>query len=968
LKPNAFKKIVKGNSIIKIKNMKPFLRISLVFMIFLFSNIYLGHSQTILNADNTADNTYELINSVLAPGGTAIETPDQTPDGLHTTFGRHIAEVFDTDLNKNVFEFYSHVTPDNDVTGGLDRQRVEMKTYAASPSNLKGVLGETVTYKWRFKIPVGFQPSTNFSHIHQVKAVDGDDSSPIFTLTPRFGTPNTLQLIYVVDSNGSNDYKAEVNLSLFEGIWVEALETIKVGTGASGTYSITIKKVSDGTVLLSYSNNAIQTIRTAATDLGSPQVANSFIRPKWGIYRSLASSSYLRDESLRISDVLIAEGTASQLSLNQTLTFNALPTKNVGTADFPAGATTTASGLIVLLTSSNTAVATILGNKIHIVGAGTATITASQSGNTTYNAATNVTQTLTVNKLSQTISFGALPAKETCQADFSAGATASSGLTVSYASSNEAVATIISGNIHMVGVGTANITASQLGDATYNAAPNFIQTLTVVNCSNLKIILKLDDFSASAGSSAATPILDYLITKKIKAAIGFIADRNDATALSVFSPYLNQTNVSGEKLFEVWHHGLDHVDPEFDATTYAYQKAHFEQANQLILDDLRVQMHSFGAPYNHTDATTNTVISENSNYKVTIFSSPAADVSTGILNLNNRVNMEIATGVPDYASFVTNYNANKGTYTDYMVLQGHPNQWTTDAKKTQFSQIVDFLISEGVEFVLPYDYYLSLNPSYPSPSAAQTISFSSLANKTVGEADYNPAATASSGLAVTYNSSNPAVATIVNGSIHPLGVGTTIITASQMGNATYQSADYVSKNLTVTKGNQTITFNSLPAKSFGDLDFSSGASASSGLAVSLASSNTAVATIVSGNIHIVGVGTTTITASQTGNTNYNAATNVIQTLTVSSGLTHIIAFVLPLKYTNSTDFDPAAISSIGSPIVYTSSNPAVATIVNNKIHIIAKGTSNITASAVGNGSYDAAMNVQQLIVQCSCVQ
>jgi hypothetical protein len=49
-------------------------------------------------------------------------------------------------------------------------------------------------------------------------------------------------------------------------------------------------------------------------------------------------------------------------------------------------------------------------------------------------------------------------------------------------------------------------------------------------------------------------------------------------------------------------------------------------------------------------------------------------------------------------------------------------------------------------------------------------------------------------------------------------------------------------------------------------------------------------------------------------------------------------------------------------------NIAVATIVDNKVHIVAKGTSNITASAVGNGSYNAAVNVQQLIVQCSYVQ
>jgi hypothetical protein len=43
-----------------------------------------------------------------------------------------------------------------------------------------------------------------------------------------------------------------------------------------------------------------------------------------------------------------------------------------------------------------------------------------------------------------------------------------------------------------------------------------------------------------------------------------------------------------------------------------------------------------------------------------------------------------------------------------------------------------------------------------------------------------------------------------------------------------------------------------------------------------------VATIVGSNIHIVGAGSSVITASQGGNTNYNAAANVPQTLTVTA--------------------------------------------------------------------------------------
>jgi len=83
---------------------------------------------------------------------------------------------------------------------------------------------------------------------------------------------------------------------------------------------------------------------------------------------------------------------------NQTITFNAIANKTYGAADFSAGATSSNTSIPVMLSSSNTSVATIVGNNIHITGAGTTTITASQAGNAFYFPATPVSRTLTVNK------------------------------------------------------------------------------------------------------------------------------------------------------------------------------------------------------------------------------------------------------------------------------------------------------------------------------------------------------------------------------------------------------------------------------------------------------------------------------------------------------------------------------------------------------------------------------------------
>ena len=176
----------------------------------------------------------------------------------------------------------------------------------------------------------------------------------------------------------------------------------------------------------------------------------------------------------------------------------------------------------------------------------------------------------------------------------------------------------------------------------------------------------------------------------------------------------------------------------------------------------------------------------------------------------------------------------------------------------------------------------SLNESLAQP---QTITFPELNAVVFGTADVNPGASASSSLPVTYTSSNESVATIVNGLIRIIGTGSTVITASQPGNTQWRAATPVERTLTVNPAvnlqAQTITFPELGNVEIGAADMNPGATASSNLPVSYASSNEAVATIVNGLIHINGVGTTVITATQAGDAQWSAATPVERTLTVA---------------------------------------------------------------------------------------
>jgi len=96
-----------------------------------------------------------------------------------------------------------------------------------------------------------------------------------------------------------------------------------------------------------------------------------------------------------------------------------------------------------------------------------------------------------------------------------------------------------------------------------------------------------------------------------------------------------------------------------------------------------------------------------------------------------------------------------------------------------------------------------------------------------------------------------------------------------------QTINYNPCNFSTNKEDQTITFNALTSKIYGDSDFALEATANSGLTVEYTTSDANIATIVSGNIHITGAGTCTIYADQPGNDQYNAAPQESQSFTVS---------------------------------------------------------------------------------------
>jgi hypothetical protein len=658
----------------------------------------------------------------------------------------------------------------------------------------------------------------------------------------------------------------------------------------------------------------------------------------------------------------------------QGITFPAIAAKPLQTADFSPGASAN-SGLPLTYSSSNPAVATIAGDKIHAVGTGTSTITASQGGNDNFHAAASVSQVLTVAKANQTITFAALPIKVTGAANFAPGATASSGLAVAYASSNTAVATIVSQKIKIVGTGTSTITASQAGNGSFNPAPNVTRLLTVKSPQTItfKPIAAKQfgeaDFVPTATASSGLPVsfttsnanVATIVNGKIRikgVGVTTIVASQAGNASFVAAP-----NVSQQLTVKKANQTITFADiapktagtADFlpGATASSKLAVTYTSSNTAVATIVSGKIRVLSAGKTNIIATQpgNALYNAAPNVVKVLTVSKASQVITF---------KEIPAKLVGVADFAPDAKASSGLEITY--TSSNTAVATIVAGKIHVIKEGKSTISATQAGNGAYLAAAKVTQVLTVTKADQTITFKPITQKQATVADFAPNATASSKLPVSFTSSNLAVATIVSGKVHIVGAGTATITAAQPGNAAFNAAKKVSQPLTVVKVGQKIHFPVISVKAHGVADFDPGAKASSGLAVSYTSSNTAVATIVNGKVRVLKTGEAIITASQKGNNVYEPASPVSKALTVGKASQTITFKAIPQKLVGAAVFDPGATASSGLKVLYTSSNTAVAKIVNGKIQILKSGLTNIVASQPGNLTFKPAPTVSVPLV------
>ncbi|PSL42900.1 gliding motility-associated-like protein [Chitinophaga niastensis] len=745
-----------------------------------------------------------------------------------------------------------------------------------------------------------------------------------------------------------------------------------------------------------------------------------------------------------------ANGTLTVGLAAQTITFPAISNKTYGDAAFALNATSNSALPVTYSVVSGPA--TISGNTVTITGTGSVTIAADQAGNSNHSAAPQSTQTFSVNKATltvtannktkvylqanptldytiigfvnadnnsvvsgtatinttaainsapgtypitvsagnlsaanysfsfvngsisitqavQTITFAPLSGKTYGNAPFALNATSDAGLPVTYTVTS-GPATISGNTLTITGAGNVTVTATQPGDANYNAATPVSNAFLVAPAT---LTVKADDLQKIYGAN--NPALTYTIT-------GFVNSDNSSvvSGTPVLNTIANNSSIVGNYPITV-------TTGTLNAANYT-----FTTVNGTLTVALTAQTITFPAISNKTygDAAFALNATSNSGLPVTysVVSGPAT-ISGNTVTITGAGSVTIAAdqaGNSNYSAApqsTQTFSVNKATLTvtannkTKVYLQANP---TLDYTITGFvnadnSSVVSgtaaintTAVSNSVPAIYPItvsagnlnaaNYSFSfVNGSISITQAAQTITFAPLSGKTYGNAPFTLNATSDAGLPITYTvTSGPA--TISGNTLTITGAGNVTVTATQPGDANYNAATPVSNAFLVAPATLTVKADDQqkiygtnnPALTYTITGFVNSDNSS-------VVSGTPVLNTIANNSSGVGSYPITVTVNTLNAANYTFTT-VNGTLTVALTAQTITFPAISNKTYGDAAFALNATSSSALPVTYSVvSGPA--TISGNTVTITGAGSITIAANQPGNSNYSAATQATQ---------
>ncbi len=673
-----------------------------------------------------------------------------------------------------------------------------------------------------------------------------------------------------------------------------------------------------------------------------------------------------------------------------------------GTGPYTLVATGGASGNPVVF-SILSGPGSITGTSLTITGVGTIVIAANQAGNDDYLAAPQVTQSVVVNGIPQTILFTA----PVSPVNFGTGPytlVAAGG-----GSGNPVVFSILSGpgtlsglnnnTLTITGVGTIVIAANQAGNSTYAPAPQVTQSV-VVNAETQTIVF-----------TPPTSPVTYGV-----APITLVATGGGSGNPVVFSILSGPGTLSGTNNHTLTINGVGTIVIAANQAGNADYLA-APQVTQSVVVNAETQTIVFTPPtspvtYGVAPITLVATGGGSGNPVVfSILSGPGtlSGTNNNTLTINGVGTIVIAANQAGNADYLA---APQVTQSVVVNAETQAIVFTPPTSPVTYGVAPITLVATGGGSGNPVVFSILSGPGTLSGTNNNTLTINGvgtivIAANQAGNADYLAAPQVTQSVVVnaetqtivftpptspvTYGvapitlvatgggSGNPVVFSILSGpgtlsgtNNHTLtinGVGTIVIAANQAGNADFLAAPQVTQSVVVNPESQTIAFTPPTSPvTYGVAPITLVATATSGLPVtfSIVSGPGTLSGTNNNTLTITGVGTIVIAANQAGNANYAAAPQVTQSVVVNA-VSQTIVFTPP---TSPVTYGVAPITLVatggasGNPVVFSIlSGPGTLSGTNNHtLTINGVGTIVIAANQAGNADYAAAPQVTQSVV------
>ncbi|MCR4860791.1 MAG: carbohydrate-binding domain-containing protein [Bacteroidales bacterium] len=474
-----------------------------------------------------------------------------------------------------------------------------------------------------------------------------------------------------------------------------------------------------------------------------------------------------------------------------------------------------------------------------------------------------------------------------------------SGVSVSYSSSDDAVATISSdGTVTLVATGSATITAASEETSAYEAA-SVSYSLTVVKGS-AGVAWSAETANVVLGSDYELPTLT----------------NENGLEISYSSSDESVATIASDGTVTIIADGTTTITAAWDETdTYESGSALYTLTISKSTDGISWSTNSCTVTIGASDNSFPTL--NNPGEQSITYSSTNTGVATIASDGTVTLVAAGATTITAVSEENDNYSASTASYSLTVQEEGSN------------------LKSAGLEWPAT-EYSATLGSDFSSPTLTNP-------NK----------------LSVTYSSSDESVATISSGgTVTLVAAGTTTITAESAATDTY-AAGSAYYTLTVSKADAGLAWSaSSYTATFGADNSFPTLTNDNDLKVTYASSDESVATISSsGTVTLVAAGTTGISATYAGDDTY-ASTTVTYTLKVSKG-TATLSWSASSCSVNlsdsSAEYPTLTVSPSGLSISYSSSDTSVATISSSgKVTAVAKGSATISATFDGDDTYSAA--------------